>query len=126
MNNDIHQVAVIAPQQMLGALEVLIRSASHLNMIGAAPSFSDLLNSLGDAIPDVILHYVGLENDHASDKVIYRKIHQVKSTWPDAIVISIVKYKSQQEKAIQAGAHTALVEGISAERLLAALEGNPA
>jgi len=44
-------------------------------------------------------------------------------TWPDVMCIAILKYPSQLEKAKERGADLALIDGVSAEQLLAALEG---
>lgn len=117
------QVAVIAPEQLIGAFAVLIQSASSLTLLAAATSLEALWAQLVDHPPDVILLYLVHENDESHENSAYAELERLKAAWPDMLSIAVVKYAPQQEKALEAGAHVALIEGVSARRLLAAIEG---
>ena len=116
-------VAVIAPEQIVGAFSVLIDSAPHLHFLASAAKLDELRMNLGENLPNVVLVYLVQENVLESEWVDYEVIKQLKKTWTDAFCISIVKYASQAEKAKEAGADIALVDGANAERILAAIEG---
>jgi hypothetical protein len=117
------QIAVIAPEQMVGAFSVLIDSSPHQSLLTSAASLDELRAILGEKKPDVILVYLVQESELDGGKAAYEIIAQIKITWPDVLGIAIIKYTSQLEKAKESGADLALVDGVSAERLLAAFEG---
>jgi DNA-binding NarL/FixJ family response regulator len=124
MNMDSHrQIAVIAPEKMVSAFSVLIDSLPHLTLLASATSMDELLSMLGKNKPDVLLVYLvkGSRSEHEKD--VYETIARIKKYWPDAMCVSIVNYASQCEKAKENGADFALVDGVNAERLLAAIEG---
>lgn len=113
---------MISPEPMLGVFDVLIQSAPHLHLIASATSLETLQALLAEKSPDAILIYLVQECEAGSGTDAFKKINQLKTTWPDILRIAIVKYASQQEKAVEMGADLALVEGVSAERLLVAIE----
>lgn len=117
------EIAVIAPEPMLGAFAVLIQSAPDLHLMASATSLESLQGLLAEKKPDAILIYLVQECEASSGTAAFKKINQLKMTWPDILRIAIVKYASQQEKAVEMGADLALVEGVSADRLLTAIEG---
>jgi hypothetical protein len=121
--NSKKQIAVIAPEQMLSAFEVLIQSTPDLHLLASATSLETLEGLLAKQTPDVILIYLAREFESGSGELAYEKIDQLKSTWSEVPCIVIVKYASQVEKAKETGADIALIEGVNAERLLAAIEG---
>lgn len=122
MKDKVLQMAVIAPEPMLGALAVLIQSAPHMEVLASEANREDLADSLGERTPAAVLIYLAEESEMNSQSAEFSKISDLKSTWPDVPRVAIVRYASQQENALQAGADIALVEGVSAEKLLAALE----
>lgn len=117
------EIAVIAPEQLLGAFAVLIQSAPRLHLLASTTSLESLRGFLAEKLPDAILIYLVQECEARSGAAAYKKLGQLKATWPGVLRIAIVKYASQQEKAVEMGADLALVEGVSAERLLQAIEG---
>lgn len=117
------QVAIIAPQQLVSAFSVLIHSTRHLNLLASATSLEELLNILDEKKPDVLLVYLVQESSIDNGNLVYKFITRIKNTWPYAECVTIVKYASQLEKAKEYGADLALVDGVNAERLLAAIEG---
>lgn len=117
------QIAVIAPERMLSAFSVLIESAPNQSLLASSSSINELRTNLGENKPDVILVYLVHESGMGNEKSAYEIISRIKNTWPDALCISILKYPSQLEKAKEIGSDFALVDGVSAERLLAAIEG---
>lgn len=121
--NSTRQIAVIAPKRMLSAFSVLIDSASNQNLLASASNLGDLRIILGEKKPDVLLVYLVQESSLESDRDSYKIISQIKEIWPDALCVTILKYASQLEEAKEIGSDLALVEGVNAERLLAALEG---
>jgi hypothetical protein len=117
------QISVIAPEQMLSAFFVLIDSALHQSSLAFSSSLAELRTILGDKKPDVILVYLVHESDSENGKAAYETLAGIKVTWPDVWCIAIIEYASQLEKAKASGADLALIDGVSAERLLAAIEG---
>jgi CheY-like chemotaxis protein len=123
MMNPNREIAVVAPEQMLGAFVVLIQSAPHLHLLASANSLDALDVLLNGKHPDAILVYLVQECEINDGKAAAEKLNQLKTSWREATRIAVVKYASQQEIAVEAGADLALVEGVSAERLLLAIEG---
>jgi DNA-binding NarL/FixJ family response regulator len=121
--NSYRQIAVIAPERMLSAFSVLIDSAPNQTLLASSNNLVGLRAILGERKPDVILVYLVQESGLDSDRDSYEIISQIKEIWPDALLLTILKYASQLEKAKEIGSDLALVEGVNAERLLAALEG---
>ena len=117
------QVAVIAPEQLIGAFSVLIHSESSLELLASATDLAGLKAVLANQMPDVILIYLVQECEANNGRSAFEIIGQLKSTWPEPACIAIVKYASQRKKILESGADVALVEGTNAERLLNALEG---
>jgi DNA-binding NarL/FixJ family response regulator len=121
--NSHRQIAVIAPERMLDAFSVLINSAPNIRLQASSNSLNELQKNLGENQPDVILVYLvqesGLDNDRSALEIIRR----IKSIWPDVLCVTILKYAAELEKAKEIGSDLALVDGVSAERLLAAIEG---
>lgn len=108
---------------MLSAFSVLIDSMPNQSLLASADNTDELRTILGEKKPDVILVYLVHESGSNDEKTAYEIIAQIKTSWPDALCVSIVKYASQLEKAKEVGADSALVDGVNAERLLAAIEG---
>ena len=108
---------------MVSAFSVLIDSAPHQSLLSSAANLDELLTILGEKKPDVILVYLVQESGLDGEKAAYEIIAGIKTTWPDVWCIAILKYPSQLEKAKESGADLALIDGVSAERLLAAIEG---
>lgn len=121
--NSHRQIAVIAPERMLNAFSVLIDSAPHQSLLASSNNLVGLQSILGEKIPDVILVYLVQEGGLDNDRRIYEIIAQIKDIWPDTLCVTILKYASQLEKAKEIGSDLALVDGVNAERLLAAIEG---
>ena len=117
------QIAVISPEKMIGAFSVLIDSAPNQSLLASAASLDGLLIKLGEDKPDVVLIYVVSENGSGIGNSIYEIIAQIKKIWPESLCVTIVKYMSQVDMAKEIGADLALVEGVNAEKLLAAIEG---
>jgi hypothetical protein len=117
------QIAVIAPEQMASAFSVLIHSAPNLNLLASATDLDRLRSTLCEAAPDGVLVYLVQEIRTDSENNVDDIITRIKTHWPGVLCIAIVKYASQLEKAKESGADIALVDGVSAERVLAALEG---
>ena len=121
--NSYRQIAVIAPERMLSAFSVLIDSAPNQSLLASSDNLGELRAILGDKKPDVVLVYLVQDSALDGGKGNYEIISQIKKIWPDALLLTILKYASQLEKAKESGSDLALVEGVNAERLLAALEG---
>lgn len=119
------RIAVIAPEQLLETFAVLIQSAPDLHLIAKETNLKLLGATLRKQIPDAILVYLVPECETQEGAPAYEIIGQLKSGWPGARRITIVKYTSQVEKAIKSGADIALVAGVDAERLLAAIKKEP-
>ncbi len=121
------QIVVIAPEQMIGAFSVLINSVPDRNLLASATRLDELLPGIAEKKPDVVLIYLvrenGTDNAEASSLDV---IARVKQIWPETLCVTIVKYLSQVEKVKNMGADLALVDGVSAEKLLAAIEGKVA
>jgi CheY-like chemotaxis protein len=94
-----------------------------LHLLASATSLETLEGLLAEQTPDVILIYLAREIESGYGELAYEKIDQLKSNWSDIPCIVIVKYASQIEMAKETGADIALIEGVNAERLLAAIEG---
>jgi uncharacterized protein with NAD-binding domain and iron-sulfur cluster len=73
--------------------------------------------------PEVFLVYLVQTSKIVNKKHIYGNIARIKGAWPEILCVSILKYASQLDKAKEVGSDLALVEGVNAERLLAAIEG---
>ena len=117
------QIAVIAPEKMAKAFAVLIDSIPSQSFLASAVNLDELVSLLGEKKPDVLLVYFVQENESENGKPAYDTIVQIKNTWKDALCVTIVKYASQLENAKENGADLALVDGVNAEKLLAAIEG---
>ncbi|MFL7870542.1 MAG: hypothetical protein ACK2U1_07720 [Anaerolineales bacterium] len=117
------EIAVIAPKQMLTAFSVLINSRPNQSLLASGASFDELQTSLGEKKPDVVLVYLVPGNGENFDKLDCVTITRIKTTWPETFSVIIVKYPSQLEMALENGADLALVDGVNAQRLLAAIEG---
>lgn len=122
MDSD-RQIAVIAPEQMAGAFSVLIHSAPNQSLLASSDNLDELRTILGEKKPDVILAYLVQESESSGGKAAFEIIARIKNTWPDVLCIAVVKYASQLDKAKEIGADLALVDGVNAKRLLAAIEG---
>ena len=121
--NSYRQIAVIAPERMLSAFSVLIASAPNQTLLASSNNLEELRAILGERKPDVILVYLVQESGLDNDKSALETISRIKKIWPDAWCVTILKYASQLEQAKESGSDFALVDGVSAERLLAAIEG---
>lgn len=117
------QIAVIAPEQMSSAFSILIDSTPNKCMLASATSLDELLAKLGTGKPDVVLIYLVRESGTEKGKPAYEVITRIKLLWPDSLCVTIVKYTSQLDTVKEIGADLALVEGVNAEKLLAAIEG---
>ena len=120
--NSYKQIAVIAPERMLTAFSVLIDSAPELYLLASATDLDELQTILGERNPDVVLVYLVQERGLKSGKDAFEIITRLKNTWPENLCIAIVKYATHLDKAKEFGADLALVDGVNAERLLAAIE----
>lgn len=121
--NAIRQIAVIAPKQMISAFSVLIDSTPNQRLLASAANLDDLLTVIGAGKPDVVLIYLVRENGLDTGKSTYEVITQIKKNWPESLCVTIVKYTSQLDQAKENGADLALVDGVNAQRLLAAIDG---
>jgi hypothetical protein len=121
--NSHRQISVIAPEQMVSAFSVLVYSAPQQCLQASATNLDELRATLGDKKTDVILVYLVPESGFDEGKAAYEIIARIKATWPDVLCIAVIKYASQLAKAKESGADIALIDGVSAERLLAAFEG---
>ncbi len=121
--NSRRQIAVIAPEKMAKAFAVLINSIPNQSLLASAFNLDELVSLLGEKKPDVLLVYFVQENEPKNGKPAYETIVQMKNIWPDALCVTIVKYASQLEQAKENGADLALIDGVNAEKLLAAIEG---
>ena len=121
--NSRRQIAVIAPEKMAKAFAVLIDSIPNHSLLASAVNLDELVSLLGEKKPDVLLVYFVQENEPKNGKPPYETIVQMKNIWPDALCVTIVKYASQLEQAKENGADLALIDGVNAEKLLAAIEG---
>ena len=83
----------------------------------------ELIAILGEKKPDVILVYLVQESESGNEKGIYDVIARIKDMWPLSSCVTILKYTSQLDHAKEIGADLALVDGVDAEKLLAAIEG---
>jgi DNA-binding NarL/FixJ family response regulator len=119
--NSRKQIAVIAPEKLVSAFSVLIDSMPHQSLLAAAANLDELLTVLGTNKPDVLLVY--LVQESRLEKETFETLARIKKIWPDALCITIVNYASQLDIAKANGADLALVDGVNAERLSAAIEG---
>lgn len=117
------QIAVIAPEQLAGAFSVLIQAAPDLNLLASATDLDELRTILGEKKPDVFLVYPIMESGLKNDKSGYEIITHLKTIWPESLCVAIVKYAPQLARVKKCGADLALVEGVDAKRLLAAIGG---
>ena len=122
MNPD-KQIAIIAPERVLSALSVLIRSAPDLNILAEDSSIVDFESSSIERSPDVFLLYLPKE-PHGSKTpgVTPEEIRQLKEKYPTANSIVIFEGINQREKVQSLGVDTALLEGVSPGEILAAIE----
>lgn len=109
---------------MLNAFSVLIASRPDLNLLASAVNLDELQKIQGENQPDVILVYLVREGGLAGGMTVYETITRIKNKWPQVRCVAILKYVMQLEKAKESGADQVLLDGVSAERLLAAIEGN--
>lgn len=121
--NSTRQIAVIAPERMRSAFSVLIESVENQSLLASSDSLNKLVAALGEKSPDVILVYLVQESESGDENSAYEIISRIKKIWPDALCVTILKYASQLNKAKEAGSDLALVDGVNAEKLLAAIEG---
>ncbi|HSQ27538.1 MAG TPA: hypothetical protein VLM80_10490 [Anaerolineales bacterium] len=117
-------VSVIALQPMLNAFSVLIASRPNLSLLASAVNMDELQLIQGENKPDVILVYLVRDGCLAGGMTAYETIARIKNKWPQVRCVAILKYVMQLEKARESGADQVLLDGVSAERLLAAIEGN--
>jgi CheY-like chemotaxis protein len=117
-------VSVIALQPMLNAFSVLIASRPDLSLLASAVNLDELQKIQGENQPDVILVYLVREGGLTGGMTVYETIASIKNKWPQVRCVAILKYVMQMEKAKESGADQVLLDGVSAERLLAAIEGN--
>ena len=117
------QIAVIAPEQMISAFSVLIDSVPDQCLLASATRLDELIGIIGHEKPDVVLIYLVRENSSEYENSAYQVITRVKQIWPESLCVTIVKYPSQLAKVKEFGADLALVEGVNAGKLLAAIEG---
>ena len=116
------QIGVIAPDPLLGAFSVLIQSAPQLTLAAAEQDLAGFQARQGRQGLDVVLIYLAQDIGANGSLPAYDQIQQIKIAWPQVVCVTIVKYPEQAEPAQAAGADIVLVEGVSADHLLAALD----
>lgn len=116
-------ISIIAPEPMVSAFVVLIDSSPRYCLLASASDPDELLTLLGEKKPDVILVYLVQHGDADEGTEVYEIIARIKSIWANCVCLAIIQYVWQLEKAKESGADLALLDGVSAERLLATLEG---
>ena len=121
--NSPKQIAVIAPERMRSAFSVLVESAPNQNLLASSDNLDELITTLGEKTPDVVLVYLVQESGLGDDECAYEIISRIKEIWPGALCVAILKYASQVDKAKETGSDLALVDGVNAKKLLAAIEG---
>jgi DNA-binding NarL/FixJ family response regulator len=117
-------VSIIALKSMINAFSVLIASRPNLSLLAAADTLDGLQAIQGEKKPDIFLIYLVRENGLPEEISVYDTVARIKNTWPHVWCVVIIKNPLQLEKIIQSGADMALLDGVNAERLLAAIEGN--
>jgi DNA-binding NarL/FixJ family response regulator len=117
-------VSILANKAMISAFSVLIASKPNLRLLAAADSLDGLQAIQGERKPDIILVYLFSENGAHEEKDIYDAIVRIKNTWPRVWCVVIFKHSNQLEKSLSRGVDIALLDGVNAERLLAAIEGD--
>lgn len=115
-------ISIIAPEPIVDAFSVLIDSMPHAHLLASAADLDELIAILGEKKPDVILVYLVQESGTDEGQTAYEIIARIKIAWPEAVCLAIIRYPSQLEKAKESGADLALLDGVSGERLLAAIE----
>jgi DNA-binding NarL/FixJ family response regulator len=108
---------------MRSAFTVLIDSAPNLSLLASADNLDELRTMLGEKRPDVILVYLVKEDGIGNGNEVFETLTRIKNPWPEVLCVTIVKYTSQMEKVKEFGADLVLVDGVNAEKLLAAIEG---
>jgi DNA-binding NarL/FixJ family response regulator len=108
---------------MISAFSVLIASAPNQRLLASSHNPDELKDVLGEKNPDVILVYLVWEGESGNEKGAFDVIARIKDIWPLSLCVTILKYTSQLENAKENGADLALVDGVDAEKLLAAIQG---
>lgn len=122
MSSD-REIAVIAPDPLISAFSVLIDSAPHHRLLASAASLEELRAALDEQTPGVILVYFARQSDTDEEKFACKTIRGIKATWQNVFCVAIIQSAAHLQKAKESGADVALVNGVSAGRLLAAIEG---
>lgn len=115
-------VSILAPEPMVSALSVLIDSSAQHSILAAAANLDELLTILGEKQPEILLVDLVQQGGADDPTALQETITRIRKLWSDVVCIVIVQYAHQLELAKNSGANLALLEGISAERLLAAMD----
>ena len=94
-----------------------------MKLLASASSAESLLRLVGDEVPDSVLLYVDdCTARHKRGQISCQQVTQVKETWPDVFCLSLVKYAQLREEVRILGADAILVEGVTAAKLLEAID----
>ena len=116
------KVIIIAPPKLREAFIVLLRSVPNMRILAAGTDVTTMLSPIDHEIPELVLIHVSCcGEDQREDQVSCHQVDLARAAWADAQHIVLVKDSRMQAEALANGADVVLLEGVTATRLLEAI-----
>ena len=116
------KIAILAPNALLNAFQILLHSTPELEVIAADVCLEAIQEKIQKRIPDTFIIY--LTGQHLCKQyecVSVEEIGKIKTWWPAVKCIAIVNNTQQRDKAKAMGADATLLEGVTPSRLIATI-----
>ena len=110
-------IALVAPEWLQDALEVLLEGSSDLELIASSTDVDSLVLLTLPTNPDLVL----LDTAIAEEAAI-KEVQQIRVHWPHVTCVALVDRSAQMGPVKEAGADLTVLKGSSAQRLKEVLE----
>ena len=119
MPNQVTLALIVArPGPLRKSLQALMTTVPQIEIVAEANSSSALLR-MGDRIqPDIVILDASLPENE-----VWAVLKQIRGAWTQTRTIVLVEDSQQQQRAKEAGADVALLQGFPAAQLAAVIEG---
>lgn len=115
--NSVSALIVSQPGPLRDGLRALLTAMSRVKIIGEASDTASVLRVIYRHCPTLVLMDADLPGDEAQDT-----LKAIKTNWPQVRCVVLVSTVEQQQAVALAGADSAPLKGLLAEKLYAAIE----
>lgn len=117
MSTPVSALIIAKPGQLRDGLQTLLQAIPQIGAVAQADDGGAALVAVAQCLPALILLDFDLPDGEA-----LTTLSRLKSQWPHICCIALVDDESEQSLARSTGAEMAVVKGMLATRLLAAIE----